>query len=90
MSEQPSWLSPWKDPERHRDQVNRRNRAWARAVKLLIDENEEEYNRLYAQQCLLETPQVTPRPRRSESEELKQEIARLQAQLARMNGESGG
>jgi len=71
------------DPERHKAQVRAANRARYKAVQLLIGENQERFDSLYAQQASLEG--VDPKPRgRVDAAQLQDQIAELQARLAKM------
>lgn len=77
---------PRNDWDRHRAQVRATNRARYKAIQQLVAENQEEFDQLYAEQCALEDPVVIPRSvEREDPQVLKQEIARLQAQLDQVN-----
>lgn len=91
----PQWRS---DPARQKAQVAATNRAWHRAVKLLIAENRERYQLIYDREAAAESvtakgPNRRTRPRRAKSEadevkHLQRKLARLQAQLDTIDGES--
>jgi hypothetical protein len=75
------------DPEKHKEQVRAANRARYRAVQLLINENQERFDELYAAQASLEG--VQPKPRgRVDAAVLQEQIAELQARLGRLQGSS--
>jgi ATP-dependent DNA ligase len=78
------------DPEKHREQVRAANRARYRAVRLLIAENQSEFDKLYAQQCRLEGvvakgPHASRRDRR---DRLEAEIAELRAAIAELGAQA--
>ena len=69
------------DPEKHKAQVRAANRARYKAVQLLINAHQGEFDHLYAQQASLEG--VEPKPRgRVDAEAINAQIAELQARLA--------
>lgn len=71
------------DPEKHKAQVRSANRARYKATQLLIGENQERFDQLYAQQAKLEG--VEPKPRgRVDAEHIQAQIAELQGRLAHM------
>ena len=75
------------DPEKHKAQVRAANRARYRAVQLLIAENQERFDDLYAAQAAVEG--VEPKPRgRLDADQIKNEIDVLTARLARMQAEA--
>lgn len=68
------------DPEKHKAQVRAANRARYKAVQLLINAHQGEFDALYSQQALLEG--VEPKPRgRVDAEQIQSQIAELQARL---------
>jgi hypothetical protein len=75
------------DPEKHKEQVRRANRARYRAVQLLINDHQEEFDRLYLAQAALEGVEAKPRSRMDASA-IQSQIAELEERLARMNSES--
>jgi hypothetical protein len=71
------------DPEKHKAQVRAANRARYKATQLLINENQERFDALYAQQATLEG--VEPKPRgRVDAERIQSQIAELQERLNKM------
>lgn len=71
------------DPEKHKSQVRAANRARYRAVQILINEHQEDFDRHYAAQASLEG--VEPKPRgRVDAQHLQDQIAELQGRLARL------
>jgi hypothetical protein len=71
------------DPEKHKAQVRAANRARYRAMQLLINENQDRFDALYAQQAALEG--VEPKPRgRVDADQIQSQIAELQERLAKM------
>jgi len=74
------------DPEKHKAQVRAANRARYRAVQLLINAHQGEFDTLYSQQAALEG--VEPKPRgRVDAVQIQSQIAELQARLASMQSE---
>ena len=74
------------DPEKHKAQVRAANRARYRAVQLLIGENQERFDTLYAQQATLEG--VEPKPRgRVDAEHIQHQISELQERLAQLQSD---
>jgi hypothetical protein len=68
------------DPEKHKAQVRAANRARYKAVQLLINAHQGEFDTLYAQQASLEG--VEPKPRgRVDAEAIQNQIAELQERL---------
>jgi uncharacterized protein involved in exopolysaccharide biosynthesis len=68
------------DPEKHKAQVRAANRARYKAVQLLINAHQSEFDALYSQQASLEG--VEPKPRgRVDAEHIQSQIAELQARL---------
>jgi hypothetical protein len=68
------------DPDRHKAQVRAANRARYKAVQLLINAHQGEFDTLYAQQASLEG--VEPKPRgRVDAEAIQNQIAELQERL---------
>lgn len=68
------------DPEKHRMQVRAANRARYKAVQLLINAHQGEFDTLYAQQASLEG--VEPKPRgRVDADAIQSQIAELQERL---------
>ena len=75
------------DPEKHKAQVRAANRARYRAVQLLINQHQGEFDALYSAQAALEG--VEPKPRgRVDAERLQNQITELQERLARLQSES--
>jgi hypothetical protein len=75
------------DPEKHKAQVRAANRARYKAVQLLISENQERFDDLYAAQAAAEG--VEPKPRgRLDAVKIRNEIGVLQARLARLQDEA--
>jgi hypothetical protein len=76
------------DPEKHKEQVRAANRARYRAVQILINENQDRFDTLYAQQASLEG--VEPKPRgRVDPVQIQHQIEELQARLARLGSGAG-
>lgn len=78
------------DPEKHKEQVRAANRARHRAVRRLILEDPERFNRYYAEEAAKEG--VTPQPRSTASEAsiLRKQIDQLTGQLSRLVGGANG
>ena len=71
------------DPEKHKAQVRAANRARYRAIQLLINKHQDEFDALYGQQAALEG--VEPKPRgRVDADQIQTQIAELQERLAKM------
>jgi hypothetical protein len=74
------------DPDKHKAQVRAANRARYKAVQLLIGENQERFDALYAAQASLEG--VEPKPRgRVDADQIQHQIAELQARLKKLQAE---
>jgi hypothetical protein len=69
------------DPEKHKAQVRAANRARYRAVQLLINKHQVEFDALYAAQASLEGVEAKPRGR-VDAEHIQSQISELQARLA--------
>jgi uncharacterized protein YPO0396 len=75
------------DPEKHKAQVRAANRARYRAMQLLINAHQGEFDTLYSQQAALEG--VEPKPRgRVDAEHIQSQISELQERLAKMQDNS--
>jgi hypothetical protein len=75
------------DPEKHKAQVRAANRARYRAVQILINENQDRFDTLYAAQASLEG--VEPKPRgRVDAQHLQDQIAELQTRLAKLQADN--
>jgi uncharacterized protein YPO0396 len=71
------------DPEKHKAQVRAANRARYRAMQLLINAHQGEFDTLYSQQAALEG--VEPKPRgRVDAEQIQSQISELQERLNKM------
>lgn len=84
----PSGAWQRRDWDHHRELVRASNRARTVAIRQLIEEFPDEWDRIYAEQCALEDPPVTPRSRRpTDAEMLEAEIAKLKRQLSELEGD---
>lgn len=69
------------DPEKHREQVRAANRARHRATKTLIERHRSEFDLLYEIEAAKEGVEPKPRTDVGEIDSLRQQVARLAAQV---------
>jgi hypothetical protein len=83
---------PRRDWDRHREQVRRTNRARKVAESLLIIENQQRFDQLYAEQGQLQDPAVQPTGPQHRTQDhaafIEKQIARLQAHLDQLQQEA--